>query len=452
MPTYLMPHGSGWKYLRAIPKDLRALIGKRNATRYLGTLSHSEASIRARSQAVTHDELFSLLRALPQRQKDEIVNAGGLSAWKKQVATDSIPLVFLKAAAHIGRGDLFQEEADDATRARQVLSTLEARSADELAEKSHKPKLELLYALEPTARPKTRHLESLLEAYEREKPSMSQKTKDRTKLYLQRFVEIVGDRRPAEVTRSDVVAFRDALEEQKLSESNINQHLDKIATLFNVAMSAGTVESNPAHKVRARKKTRVLKSNSKGFSEAETRAIFAALPTRPLDHQWITRLCAYHGMRSSEAVQLRVSDVQKMHGVYILRVHDDGDRSVKNAHSIRDVPIHPKCKDIVKLAAEVSAQHGPDALLFQSLKWDDRARQFQNEVGRWIRKELGIKRSHHQFRHRFRTLCREVEMPDSISSAIMGHTLGHGEHGAYGTAPSLARRSKWIAKIDPLKG
>lgn len=452
MPTYLVPHGSGWKYLRAIPKDLRALIGKRNATRYLGSLPHSEASIRARSHAVKHDELFSVLRAIPQRQREEIENAGGLAAWKKQTSSDSVALIFLKAAAHIGRDDLFQEEADDQTRARQVLSTLEARSTYEAAEKVQTSKLELLYALEPTARPKTRHLESLLEAYEREKPSMSQKTQDRTKLYLQRFVEIVGDKKPAEVTRSDVVAFRDALEERQLSESNINQHLDKISTLFNVAMSAGTVESNPAHKVRARRKTRVLKSKSKGFSEAETRAIFTALPTRPQDQQWITRLCAYHGMRSSEAVQLRVSDVQKMHGVYILRVHDDGDRSVKNAHSIRDVPIHPKCKDIVKLAAEVSAQHGPDALLFQSLKWDDRARQFQNEVGRWIRKQLGIKRSHHEFRHRFRTLCREVEMPDSISSAIMGHTLGHGEHGAYGTAPSLAKRSKWIAKIDPLKG
>jgi hypothetical protein len=32
----------------------------------------------------------------------------------------------------------------------------------------------------------------------------------------------------------------------------------------------------------------------------------------------------------------------------------------------------------------------------------------------------------------------------------MGHTLGSGEHGAYGNAPSLRLRAKWIAKINPL--
>jgi hypothetical protein len=34
----------------------------------------------------------------------------------------------------------------------------------------------------------------------------------------------------------------------------------------------------------------------------------------------------------------------------------------------------------------------------------------------------------------------------------MGHALGKGEHGAYGsTAPSLKLRAHWIAKIDLLK-
>ena len=41
-------------------------------------------------------------------------------------------------------------------------------------------------------------------------------------------------------------------------------------------------------------------------------------------------------------------------------------------------------------------------------------------------------------------------MPESVSRAIMGHTLGVGEHGAYGGAPSLKLRAEWMAKIDPL--
>ena len=56
----------------------------------------------------------------------------------------------------------------------------------------------------------------------------------------------------------------------------------------------------------------------------------------------------------------------------------------------------------------------------------------------------------HSFRHLWRTLGRECEMPESISRSIMGHTLGGGEHGAYGAAHSLKLRAEWIAKIQPL--
>ena len=43
-------------------------------------------------------------------------------------------------------------------------------------------------------------------------------------------------------------------------------------------------------------------------------------------------------------------------------------------------------------------------------------------------------------------------MPESVSRAIMGHTLGSGEHGAYGSAPSIKLRAEWMVKIDPLQG
>lgn len=39
-------------------------------------------------------------------------------------------------------------------------------------------------------------------------------------------------------------------------------------------------------------------------------------------------------------------------------------------------------------------------------------------------------------------------MPESVSRALMGHSLGSGEHGAYGTVPSLKLRLKWIKKVN----
>ena len=52
-----------------------------------------------------------------------------------------------------------------------------------------------------------------------------------------------------------------------------------------------------------------------------------------------------------------------------------------------------------------------------------------------LREKVGIKDRRytmHSFRHLWRTLARECEMPESVSRAIMGHALGSGEHGAYG--------------------
>ena len=48
-------------------------------------------------------------------------------------------------------------------------------------------------------------------------------------------------------------------------------------------------------------------------------------------------------------------------------------------------------------------------------------------------------------------MARELNIPEPISRAILGHTLGSGDHGKYGAAPSLKLRAKWIAKVDPLK-
>lgn len=363
----------------------------------------------------------------------------------------ALPLAFLEAAAHIGRDDIFDPRADEATQGAQALAVLRARSTFEHARKAHKPTAELLAKLNRKTAGEPRLFE-LIELYEHDKPAISTRTQKRTRRYLQRFVACVGDMRPAEVTRDHVVRWREALEKE-FSTANVQQQLDKLTALFNVALSAGAVTSNPAYKVKARTREKTSEARGKGFSEADMSKLFAALASETEDFRWIVKLLAFHGMRGGEVLQLRVDDVLKMHGVDVFDVHGRHG-SIKNTASIRTIPIHPKCKDIVAYAAKVVEERGPEAWLFQSYGWQDRVRQFQNYAGKWIRKTLGDRsaRRAHDFRHRFRTVCREVEMPESVSRALMGHTLGGGEHGSYGAPPSLKLRAKWIAKVDPLQG
>jgi hypothetical protein len=56
----------------------------------------------------------------------------------------------------------------------------------------------------------------------------------------------------------------------------------------------------------------------------------------------------------------------------------------------------------------------------------------------------------HGFSHRRRTVAREIDMPEPVSRAIMEHAMGAGDHGSYGSVPSLMKRAEWIGRVDPL--
>jgi integrase len=56
----------------------------------------------------------------------------------------------------------------------------------------------------------------------------------------------------------------------------------------------------------------------------------------------------------------------------------------------------------------------------------------------------------HSFRHTWRTLAREIDMPEAVSRSLMGHSLGKDDHSAYGAVPSLKVRAAWMARMKIL--
>ena len=152
-------------------------------------------------------------------------------------------------------------------------------------------------------------------------------------------------------------------------------------------------------------------------------------------------------MRSGEVAQLRVADVTVVFGIPVLCIHDRFG-SIKNQISLREIPLHPQCIDLLDYVRTLKRPW-----LFEPAKW--RSDRFQRYAGKFLREKAEITDpalTMHSLRHTWRTLARECDMPEAISRAIMGHTLGAGEHGFYGSAPSLTKRAEWIAKIEPLSG
>ena len=232
----------------------------------------------------------------------------------------------------------------------------------------------------------------LVDLWERRKSPRSQIGLARTRLCVRRFIDLVGDLEPHEVTRAHVIAYRDELENlPRMKSANIAEHLCKMHGLFNLALSEGLVSINPAHGIRARDFGIKLSAKRQGFTSTQVREIFKALDRETEAFGWVVRLLAYHGMRSGEACQLRSADVTVLHGVPVLRVHDLHGR-VKNRSSIRDIPIHPACMDILRLAREVEAKHGSGSWLFPSLPVKElgRGRWFQDYGSRFLRHKVGI--------------------------------------------------------------
>ena len=454
MPRYIVPHHGGLKYVRAIPKDVQQLEGRKVWTAYLGKISGVDAKTRALELAAEHDKRAKVLRNLPETDKRLLRSKGGLARCEHDAAhADYLAAVLWPYTDGKLQTDEAKRKTDTARRT--VASLLEAHAPTHnvVAKINGKP------GVTP---PRLFDLVTLHEKVNRLTP----KTAERERTYVARFVESAGDLSPQDVTREHVIAFRDALEKQDLTTGNIKQHLAKLHTLFNVALSEGIVSLNPAYKIKARPQTRdTLADDDKDFTPDHVRQIFAALPGEAADFQWIVRLLAYHGARSKEICQLRCADVTMRQGVSVIRIHDKSGGRVKNKQSVRDIPIHPKCKGIMAYARKVASEHGDGSWLFRSLKDSKAGREhgFQNYANdNFLRKKVGIKdrqpgrRQHdqtiHSFRHTFSTLCREVGMPDSVKYALKGHTLGKGEGGKYGSAPSLKLRAKWIAEVDPLKG
>lgn len=71
-------------------------------------------------------------------------------------------------------------------------------------------------------------------------------------------------------------------------------------------------------------------------------------PQIHLDSYWWLPIIALHtGMRLEEIAQLHHEDLAAdKNGFHYIKVHDEGDRNVKTAHSIRNIPVHPLLVDL----------------------------------------------------------------------------------------------------------
>jgi integrase len=114
----------------------------------------------------------------------------------------------------------------------------------------------------------------------------------------------------------------------------------------------------------------------------------------------------------------------------------------------RDVPLHPQ---LIELGFWDYVQTGPDPLFY--VPADDKdpkklADETANRVRRWLAEQNAVPtgvQPNHGWRHRFKTVFRELEISDRVADAITGHA-GRVAGDEYGDV-TIATKAAAIRKL-----
>jgi integrase len=449
-PAYVVVHGSGYRYKRKVPKHLREVVGRDVWVEYLGSDMGTRSAIKtARAFARRDDLRINLLNNLPPEQRKKAVADGALDivgSSKREISALERSIPFVEAIAIHTAVDPDDTEQEQDAQAGEIARSRRSAGAVRKTVALKKKALRALAGRRTGLAPLVEHWSKGVKA-EHTIDSMWRSAQD--------FADTVGDLKPRNVTRDHAAKYRDAVDGRSLKPRTKRKYLEQLNTLFRTAMSGRLVDGNPFDRIKIAKTVAkfVDTKKRKPFEPRQVREIFAALPREHTDFQWVTKLIAYHGCRSGEAAQLRKEDVTTSSGLTVLRIHDEFG-SVKNAHSVRTIPLHPSCAAFAKYAEDAA---GP--WIFASFpEWEStgnrRGAPYQRRASDFLRKVVMIvdpDLSMHSFRHLWRTMAREMAMPRDVSKAIMGHSRGSSEHDEYGSAPSLKEQLKWLRKIDPVK-
>jgi integrase len=161
-------------------------------------------------------------------------------------------------------------------------------------------------------------------------------------------------------------------------------------------------------------------------------------------HKWITLIAMYHGMRRGEICQLRREDIQRdsqSNRLYFFVRSLGADQNVKNANSVRKVPIHEKVLSLgfMDWVKKMDGNIFEDVEAYSVTSWFSR---FMSKHGVASKDEYGNIRTFHSFRHSFITKVRNAYPNLHHIQEVVGHKLQQGK-----TTDLYTHKTKHIAYL-----
>jgi integrase len=427
MPEHMKRREAIYYFRRVLPLDLQASLGRREICRSLKTSDFAEAKERLHRENVRFDQW---VRA--ERERLAMVPAN----------ENARPSATAEAMQeYSGEADAFFAKLHFDSDELPYAEWLPQREKlDREADRAH---------LEEEQRNASLSLLDLFEQYARQ-PNSRPDTVKQFRAVITHFIAFLGYDNALRVGRPQVVKWRDHLREEPgprgkpRSAKTINDtYLSALSAVYTYGMDRLLVTANPTSDVKRLPPDANAQLRERDFTRAEQRLILGATLKAPAQgmaahnaaaRRWVPWLCAYTGARVNEITQLRAMDVKQVEGVWTIHITPEAGSTKTN--KARTVPIHEDLIDQGFLGF-VEGKQGPlfyDPLGRRKEGGRPQYKKAGMKLAEWVR-SLGIEPGvapNHGWRHTFKTIAREVGIPEAAADYIQGHaTKSQGR--AYGT-------------------
>ncbi|ACE99586.1 integrase family protein [Rhodopseudomonas palustris TIE-1] len=249
---------------------------------------------------------------------------------------------------------------------------------------------------------------------------------------LDRLIAHLGHDDAAAISRTDIVAWKDALLDGGMSNVTVRDvYVAAAKATLQYAVDQGTLPENPAAGIKVRVREALLERD-KGFDGKEAETILSATLRTPSDkisvemaaaRRWVPWICAYTGGRVNEITPLAWCDFVRRDGIWMIRIRAETNKTRK----FREVPLHSHL--IEQGLLDYAKSRGTRPLFYDPRRSrgakdsNPHHKKVGERLAEWVR-SLGIDprvAPNHGWRHRFSSISRVVAMPEDVRNIIQGH-------------------------------
>jgi len=228
---------------------------------------------------------------------------------------------------------------------------------------------------------------------------LSERTIEEYRKDITKFIETVGDKEVEFIKTADIMIFRGSMD---CSPSLINRRISALNSFFNFLVDMEMIKTNPVKQsLRIRK---VKQKVPEALTNDEIEKILQAARERCYRDYLMVKTILYCGLRISELLSLKKTDILKVKGRKVLRVIGKGGKE-------RFIPLPGKfARELETYAKSVNTEK-LFPITYQGAKY----------IFNKIAEKTGVKLHPHKLRHTFATVLVDKGVDIRVIQAFLGH-------------------------------